>query len=137
LKTSRRKEGTPDDLYRRPQSRFLADFIGDADLIEGSITIDGEGVSFRRDGVELTLGRCEGSAIPTLIALRPDRIELSEDATSPISVQRVAFVGAAHEYTLQAPWGEVMVVRPSHEPCLPVGSHVRLKPHPGAAVLLS
>jgi iron(III) transport system ATP-binding protein len=130
------QEGTPDDLYRRPKSRFLADFIGEANLMEGAIRQDGEGHHFSRDGVTLALGLCLGVEQPTLIALRPDRIELTPDEVSLFEVTRVAFVGPAHEYTLAAPWGELLVVRPSSEARLPAGTRVRLQPHPGAAVLL-
>jgi iron(III) transport system ATP-binding protein len=130
------QEGTPDDLYRRPKSRFLADFIGEANLIEGAIHRAGESVTFERDGVSLALGACEGAAEPTLMALRPDRIDLMADPASPVVVERVAFVGPAHEYTLKAPWGEVLVIRPSSEPAHAVGTRIRLLPHPGAAVLL-
>ncbi len=130
------QEGTPDDLYRRPKSRFLADFIGEANLMEGQVTQDAEGHHFSRDGITLALGRCFGEAQPTLIALRPDRIDLVADEASPIRIRRLAFVGPSDEYTLAAPWGEVLVIRPSHEARLPVGAGVRLKPHPGAAMLL-
>jgi iron(III) transport system ATP-binding protein len=131
------QEGTPDDLYRRPKSRFLADFIGEANLLEGQITRGPDGARFSRDGVTLALGPCEGAAEPTLIALRPDRIDLAADDASPVMVERVAFVGPAFEYTLKAPWGEILVIRPSSEPPLPAGSQVRLQPHPGAAMLLA
>jgi iron(III) transport system ATP-binding protein len=130
------QEGTPDDLYRRPKSRFLADFIGEANLMEGAIHQDATGHHFSRDGVTLALGPCLGAEQPTLIALRPDRIELAPDEASLVAVSRVAFVGPAHEYTLAAPWGELLVVRPSSEARLPAGARVRLHPHPGAAVLL-
>jgi iron(III) transport system ATP-binding protein len=130
------QEGTPDDLYRRPRSRFLADFIGEANLIDGAITQGENGAIFERDGVRLALGPCEGVADPTLIALRPDRIELEPDPASPVTITRAAFVGPAHEYTLAAPWGEVLVIRPSSEAPLPAGTAVRLLPHRGAAILL-
>jgi iron(III) transport system ATP-binding protein len=130
------QEGTPDDLYRRPKSRFLADFIGEANLMEGTITAAEGGHEFSRDGVTLALGPCQPLDNPTLIALRPDRIDLAAATSSPVTVQRVAFVGAAHEYTLAAPWGEVLVIRPSFEPIIARGTPVTLRPHAGAAILL-
>src|SRR4029079_11630046 len=30
--------GTPEDVYQRPRTRFVADFVGSANLIEGRVT---------------------------------------------------------------------------------------------------
>src|SRR4051812_12871430 len=37
------QQGAPHDLYEAPQSRFLADFIGDANLIEGDLAVGVDG----------------------------------------------------------------------------------------------
>ena len=36
------QQGTPDDLYEAPNSRFLADFIGDANLVDGELALAGD-----------------------------------------------------------------------------------------------
>jgi iron(III) transport system ATP-binding protein len=132
------QEGTPDDLYRRPRSRFLADFIGEANIIEGQFVAKGPDVMFSRDGVELDLGAVELPAGASMMALRPDRITLQPaGADGPISIAHCAFVGASYEYTLQTPWGEMLVIRPSSELPLPVMSAVNLRPDPGASIVLA
>jgi iron(III) transport system ATP-binding protein len=132
------QEGTPDDLYRRPKSRFLADFIGEANLVEGSFRRDGEGIVFQRDGVQLALGPVHLPEGARLMALRPDRMALTPaEQGAPITIARRAFVGAAFEYTLDTPWGEMLVIRPSSEAPLPAKASVSVRPDPGAAMLLT
>ena len=47
------QKGTPHELYESPASRFLADFIGDANLVDGEIEVGDGGATFtarrRRD----------------------------------------------------------------------------------------
>src|SRR5258708_23347043 len=33
--------GTPEEIYNRPKSRFVADFVGSANLIKGKVTASG------------------------------------------------------------------------------------------------
>ncbi|MGL4439244.1 MAG: ABC transporter ATP-binding protein [Bosea sp. (in: a-proteobacteria)] len=132
------QEGTPDDLYRRPRSRFLADFIGEANIIEGQFVANGAGVSFRRDGVELHLGAVDLPEGASMMALRPDRIALRPSGSDgPIRIAHRAFVGASYEYTLQTPWGEMLVIRPSAESPMQPATPVNILPDAGAAIALA
>ncbi|MFN3482905.1 ABC transporter ATP-binding protein [Rhabdaerophilum calidifontis] len=132
------QEGAPQELYHRPASRFLADFIGEANLIDGAFRTAGGEVLFEREGVVLALGALALPPEARCLAIRPDRIALRAAAGgAACRVARVAFVGPSHEYVLTAPWGEVLVVRPSSEPVLSPGSAVELVPDPGAAIPLA
>lgn len=132
------QEGTPDDLYCRPRSRFLADFMGEANLIEGVFGSGPEGVTFERNGIVLALGAIDVPPGAKFLAIRPDRISLSPStANGPVRVLRRAFVGASFEYTLETPWGEGLVIRPSSEKTIATGTMVDLRPDPDAAVALS
>jgi iron(III) transport system ATP-binding protein len=131
------QEGTPDDLYRRPRSRFLADFIGEANIVEGRFERGKSGVAFIRDDLRIALGDVALPDGATLMALRPDRIALAaRKSEGPVRVERMAFVGPSFEYTLATPWGEALAIRPSSEPPIAAGTYVDLKPDPGAAMLL-
>ena len=45
------QEGTPEDVYRRPESRFVASFLGQSNLLAGRITAIGNGTAvIRLDG---------------------------------------------------------------------------------------
>src|SRR5206468_5269450 len=40
------QQGTPRELYEAPASRFLADFIGDANLVDGDVAVSAAGATF-------------------------------------------------------------------------------------------
>ncbi|WP_349305908.1 ABC transporter ATP-binding protein [Clostridium swellfunianum] len=73
--------GAPDEIYERPVTRFVADFIGDTNLLEGKVTAVENGSAFLRLGNQfdcikvsagnLTLGE------EVSVAVRPERIKLS------------------------------------------------------------
>ncbi len=70
------------------------------------------------------------------LAFRPDRAALAVDAGSPLVIRRQAYIGPAREYVVDAPWGELLIVRPVREAILPNGAHVRLEIEPDAAMVL-
>ncbi len=124
------QQGSPRDLYERPNSRFLADFIGEANLIQGSRTPPAAaGLQGRRpdaaDGDSGDLDR--GPA-------RPDHAPARAGRAFPDP--RRSFVGAANEYTVAAPWGELLVIRPTAEPDIEAGATVALEIDRGAAIPL-
>ena len=83
--------GAPPDLYDRPQSRFVAEFIGDMNFFEGS------GVA---DGIlspEIGLLRCqtppEGKSV---LGVRPERVRLSSAPEPEMNVLRGVISGSAY-----------------------------------------
>ena len=106
--------GTPYDLYHRPATRFVADFVGQGAFLPGTVLPE------RR--IRLELGVLQGN-VPVEwpdgtrvdVLLRPDDI-LHDDA-SPLQAQVLhkAFRGAEFLYTLRLPGGgRVMSLVPSH-----------------------
>ncbi len=106
--------GTPYDLYHKPATRFVADFVGQGVFLPGTVLPDSR--------IRLELGVFQGNVsadwpqgIVVDVLLRPDDI-LHDDA-SPLQAQVLhkAFRGAEFLYTLQLPGGgRVMSLVPSH-----------------------
>jgi iron(III) transport system ATP-binding protein len=106
--------GTPYDLYHRPATRFVADFVGQGAFLPGTVLPE------RRIRLELGVFDAavsedwpQGAVVDVL--LRPDDI-LHDDA-SPLQAQVLhkAFRGAEFLYTLQLPGGgRVLSLVPSH-----------------------
>ena len=106
--------GAPYDLYHKPATRFVADFIGQGAFLPGTVQGDCR--------IRLELGEFQGSCpadwpqgAAVDVLLRPDDI-LHDDA-SPLQAQVLhkAFRGAEFLYTLQLPGGgRVMSLVPSH-----------------------
>ena len=102
------------NLYHRPATRFVADFVGEGVLIEAKASAD--------EAIETVLGRlkhCPGCEIrpgqPISLLLRPDDV-LHDDA-SPMKAEVVkkTFRGAEFLYTLRLPDGnQVLSLVPSH-----------------------
>ncbi len=74
---------TPEGLYERPNSRFVADFIGKVNLFDAAVTGAGEdGVRVDIDGLgPLSIpydGDVQG---PVSVAIRPEKIRLAREQT--------------------------------------------------------
>jgi iron(III) transport system ATP-binding protein len=130
------QEGVPADLYERPKSRFLADFIGEANIVEGNFSRTGSGVVFEKDGVQFALGTIELPEQAHAVALRPDRIAIAPSASGAFTIRRAAYIGHSNEYTIDAPWGEMLIVRPVREAPIVPGTQVSLAVDPGAAIAI-
>jgi len=107
------QEGAPSDLYEAPNSAFIADFIGDAnladcqidDLSDGSATVTMEGQTYRvRDG-GLSIG-------PAKMVLRPHNIRLTSPDQAGIKgeVSYAAYLGKEIQYTVESPLGSMFVI---------------------------
>ena len=85
------QSGTPEDLYHHPASRFVAEFIGETNLISGTIkSINGDQILVDWNGVILHAAGNQASGVgePITAALRPERITLhAEEVSSGVSLQ--------------------------------------------------
>ncbi|WP_112874280.1 ABC transporter ATP-binding protein [Paracoccus endophyticus] len=101
--------GTPEDLYDRPQSRYVADFVGRSNFIPAwvmgmvgdHIRAEGpEGLSFTaRTGAPLTIGT------EILLSLRPEDIQLALAGAPdghPMRITHRIFLGEHTEYHLSS-----------------------------------
>ena len=70
--------GTPEDLYERPANRFVAEFMGDSNILSGKVADAGDGPRFHAEGIERPLAvpdeRPEGSCC---YVIRPQSIRLA------------------------------------------------------------
>ena len=87
--------GTPHEIYRRPATRFVADFIGHANFLDVTVEDD---VAVLADGTRVP---CAGgrSAGPATLMLRPEALRLTDPASPPPGSVRgravqSAFLGA-------------------------------------------
>jgi iron(III) transport system ATP-binding protein len=104
------QQGTPDDLYEAPNSRFLADFIGDANLVDGELALAPSGASFTAGGVSAPVKASGIAAGPATLAVRPQRLRIVDAAQGvlPGVCKRVAYLGSRIEYVVATAWGELL-----------------------------
>jgi iron(III) transport system ATP-binding protein len=98
--------GTPSDTYRHPRSRFVADFIGRANFIEGVVKsqLDGK-VVIEMLGQRLTVDAAgDDYEINTdvTVVVRPEMMELNS-ASSHVNgtVRRASYLGDVVEYDVE------------------------------------
>ena len=108
------QEGTPADLYERPASAFIADFIGDANLLPVEVTRPGETeTEVLLDGRRFTLPTRFGAKGKAELVLRPHQLRLARtpgEATLPAEVTYAAYLGNQMQYTLTTAVGQVFAI---------------------------
>jgi putrescine transport system ATP-binding protein len=76
----------PEEIYEKPNSRWVADFIGDVNLIEGRLTATGNDATIETAaGVRFRVGATDGAnAGDTVwVAVRPEKIAIAPVAGTP------------------------------------------------------
>jgi iron(III) transport system ATP-binding protein len=105
--------GTPRELYDAPSDAFVADFIGEANLIDCEIVEVTDGLAQVRIGpvVREFDARSLGPG-PAQIAVRPSRINLAGpgvDGAIPGVLAKATYVGSRMEYLVSTDLGELFV----------------------------
>lgn len=72
--------GAPREIYRRPETRFVAGFIGETNMID--VTLDGSGVARAADGLEIRMDDGKKSGTATAV-IRPSDLTLGPRDCSP------------------------------------------------------
>jgi iron(III) transport system ATP-binding protein len=120
--------GQPRELYEAPRDRFVADFIGDANLVEAELgPHHGTRAPLRLGSLELELEH-RGIAPGTVrVAIRPESIRLSKESSSlQGKVVKAAYLGTHMEYTVEAPIGQLFVVDRDVSRPIPPGTEVSI-----------
>jgi iron(III) transport system ATP-binding protein len=122
------QEGTPRDLYEQPADLFVADFIGDSNIVDVEvISVSGDRADVRLGGAPLILparGVGRGAA---KLAIRPEAVHITADGSGlPATVARAAYLGGHMEYSLQTVAGTFFVIDAAVSRPLAVGSKVNI-----------
>jgi iron(III) transport system ATP-binding protein len=120
--------GTPRQLYDAPNDRFVADFIGEANLLDCQIVeVNGEDAVIEIEGYRHTLpARGLGQGKATL-AVRPSRVMIDPNQGIPATVAKATYVGVRMEYTLTGKFGQVFAVQDDVDTPLDPGTEVHMK----------
>lgn len=102
------------NLYHRPASRFVAEFVGEGCFLPGEANEDGS-VQIELGRLEVTEPLQDEGTGGVDVLLRPDDIVHDDASAQTATVLRKAFRGAAILYTLGLPSGRrVLALVPSH-----------------------
>jgi putrescine transport system ATP-binding protein len=111
--------GSPNEIYETPSSRFVADFIGNVNLMEGTLSVDepdhvvvdcADCRHYVGHGITGTLG------MPVAVALRPEKIQLSAEKPAGEfnvargTVEELSYFGSFTVYRIKLGSGLLMAV---------------------------
>jgi spermidine/putrescine transport system ATP-binding protein len=140
--------GTPTEIYDQPRTRFVADFIGDTNLLAATVT--GPDTAVLADGTTVHVSTDDPAGTARTVAIRPEKLGLvAADAPREPqfdavhgTVARVTFLGNAHRYEVvgRGPDGEVHLwVRQGNAPGsrhFASGDAVRVRWEPSSCAVL-
>jgi len=122
--------GSPAEIYERPSSRFVAEFIGDCNLLPGRVVGNDESVCHvaLTDGVVVGVspsGRRLESGQPVTVCIRPESIVCAKErrtrATNiPAVITEMVYLGDAVRFVVAVPTAasritlQVKSLRPMH-----------------------
>jgi spermidine/putrescine transport system ATP-binding protein len=114
--------GSPDELYENPRTTFVANFLGQSNLIAGTVknrgadvyTVDMHGID-----VSVPTKRSHVDGSKGWVGIRPEKVLIGEEGealdapgnTIPGGVvSDVSFVGVSTQYLVRMPWGQELQV---------------------------
>ena len=112
--------GTPDDLYLRPASLFVAGFIGSPpiNLIEG----EARNGTVSANGASLLIAGADGAVT---IGLRPEHL-LFRDEGLPGRITQLEPMGREILYVVESDLGRIRILQQAHGSAHPAGETVRI-----------
>ena len=106
--------GTPRELYDEPLDEFVADFIGEANLLNGVLTEVHSGVAtVNVDNITIELPSRNLRPGDCRLAVRPTRMTLMPDQTSNTiagKIIKATYAGSHIEYRVETSLGELFIV---------------------------
>ena len=109
--------GDPATLYEQPRSTFVANFLGQSNLLRATVNPGGtdRSVTVRSHDVDLEVSRehLPGSSSEIWLGVRPEKLRLGESGGPNHLrglVRDVSFTGVATQYIVEMPWGQELTV---------------------------
>jgi iron(III) transport system ATP-binding protein len=125
------QEGTPEDLYLSPASRWAAEFVGAGNFLAGTLA---NGIV--ETPVGLFPAQNANGATEVEVLIRPELLELEPDPAGPGQVIGREFRGHDVFYRVLLDGVELVSQRPSNEE-VALGSRVRVRPHAARVTVFS
>jgi spermidine/putrescine transport system ATP-binding protein len=109
--------GAPADLYENPKTTFVANFLGQSNLLAGEVTQRGSEISVDVQGNTLMLpsSRSATTAQRVWVGVRPEKINLASERPAnrnclEASIRDVSYVGVSTQFVVETTWGQELMV---------------------------
>ncbi|KRA32466.1 MULTISPECIES: ABC transporter ATP-binding protein [unclassified Nocardioides] len=113
--------GSPAELYENPRTTFVANFLGQSNLIAGTVSNAGSDVvkvDMQGTQVSIPADRAHVTSGPGWVGIRPEKVLIAPEG-EPIDapgnhmqggvVTDVSFVGVSTQYLVRMPWGQELM----------------------------
>ncbi len=114
--------GSPEELYENPATTFVANFLGQSNLVVSTVVgKQDDVVTVEAHGHRLALpaARCRAESGDAIIGVRPEKVALSATAEQAPAGSNVltggvvtdaSFIGVSTQYLVKMPWGQELAV---------------------------
>ena len=107
------QEGSPVDLYEAPNSAFIADFIGDANLADCDVlSVDNGKAVVNLDGQKYNVNSASVEKGAAKMVLRPHNLNLAPPDGNGLKgrISYAAYLGKEIQYTVETTIGSLFVI---------------------------
>ena len=108
------QEGRPKDLYNNPKTTFVANFIGDANIVKAQIETRNENnYDIHFGGIQMKIASNLDLKDSVSIALRPETIAIIKEKTNNCIAAKIinaSYVGSCYQYVASSSVGELFIV---------------------------
>ena len=108
------QEGSPKDLYNNPKNKFVANFIGDANVLSSEVESK-EANSYKIKLAEMKINIISEKNMTgnISVAIRPEKININKNKSENninAKVTNASFVGNSYQYILSTNIGKIYVI---------------------------
>ncbi|MFL7892171.1 MAG: ABC transporter ATP-binding protein [Anaerolineales bacterium] len=138
--------GSPGEIYEHPKTRFVADFIGETNFLNGLVAeIEGNQILVNIDDQVLIKAQCTAPVTPgqpVSVVIRPEKLQLGSEGLIDGIVKETIYIGTDTRYILQITDSTLVTVReqninPDYVGVFHVGDRVGLNWNPAQALVLT
>ena len=122
--------GNPREIYHHPENKFVANFIGDANVVKAEI-INKQSNTYELKLAEINVKiECDNELNSSVsVALRPEKIEIkrsNDNNCIHATINNASFVGSSYQYILNSKLGKLYVISNDTNDVFEVGEEVFL-----------
>lgn len=121
--------GSPADLYDNPKTTFVANFLGQSNLIKGTVSgSDGDAavVDLFGQKISIKLNRIHAKDSSVLAGIRPEKIRIHPEGTKVSGniltggvIVDVSYIGVSTQYQVEMPWKQELMVFEQNDDGMP------------------
>ncbi|HWC32994.1 MAG TPA: ABC transporter ATP-binding protein, partial [Actinomycetota bacterium] len=110
--------GTPHELYERPETAFVAGFLGVSNLLQGSAGSDGVVRLDAGGDIVVRAGARDGRRGRGAVGIRPEKVRLGPGEQNVLegTIAERSYIGVSTQYIVETPAGSITVYSQNVQP---------------------